>query len=391
MVTSSSHPMETIVESSPEKARIPGASAEAMLFSVVRSSQLNTGVAMSTSTRATDVVDHRSGRSSSLKVPATRKASQLVREWVKRSNSSRAGSAAGPSSSETLKAQIRHLGGGRVEVAEAEEATPPTKNALAVPRTRRPQKNRPSSIDSRVTQWLDFYPEATEEAKSQSQLNQPSQAPSRSLPPNQSRHRHRSDSNGDLRPAPLRVPSLEKQGSRSPQSKALVRKNSKWKALPSLPGQQPDVAEQAASSTSANQGGKAESEREPRSQRQDGTAPLPVIRYGTPPPTPDSTTDGAARVLRTSDTRVTTPGTEPEMDTSAKGVPKRVDSDRLDRHTGQERVWLHVNYRGEAPFLHAWGLDITKLADRLEGLSILRDLMQAEKEKRGADAGGSHR
>ncbi|KXX75602.1 hypothetical protein MMYC01_206569 [Madurella mycetomatis] len=322
------HPMETIVESTPETAK-SGNSAEAMLFSAARPSQPNGAVGISTSTPAADV-DHRSGRSSSLRLPPTRKASQRVREWVKRSNSAR-----------------------------------------------------------RVTQWLDFYPEASEGARSQSLPNQPSQAPPQSLPPNKPRQRHRSDSNGDLRPAPLRVPSLERQGGGGPHPEALARKNSKWKALPSLPGQQTDGTEQAVSLVSASHGRKAEAEREAQPQHRDGTTPLPVLRYGTPPPTPDSTVDGAARVLRTRDTKVTAPDVKSDLGTSVEEVPKRVESDRLVRHTGQERVWLHVNYRGEAPFLQAWGLDITKLSDRLEGLSILRDLMQAEKERKGPDAGGA--
>jgi hypothetical protein len=50
-------------------------------------------------------------------------------------------------------------------------------------------------------------------------------------------------------------------------------------------------------------------------------------------------------------------------------------------HTREERAWLHVNYRGEAPFLLAWGLHIARPGDREEGLLILRDLMQAEREK----------
>lgn len=302
---------------------------------------------------------------------------------------SRTDSAAGLFPSESLKAQIRHLGGGRVEAVDTEEATPTANSSLAIPRTRRPHKSRSnSSIDSRVTQWLDFYPEASEGARSQNLPNQPSQAPPRSLPPHQPRHRHRSESHGDLRPAPLRVPSLEKQGGGGPHPETLVRKNSKWKALPSLPGQQTDGVEQAASSVSASHGRKAEAEREAQPQLREGTTPLPAIRYGTPPPTPDSTVDGAARVLRIRDTKATAPDTKPDVGTSVEEVPKRVEPDKLVRHTGQERVWLHVNYRGEAPFLQAWGLDITKLSDRLEGLSILRDLMQAEKDKRGPDSGG---
>ncbi|KAH9901782.1 hypothetical protein F4778DRAFT_737665 [Xylariomycetidae sp. FL2044] len=50
------------------------------------------------------------------------------------------------------------------------------------------------------------------------------------------------------------------------------------------------------------------------------------------------------------------------------------------RHTAQERLWLHRNYRGEATFLKAWGLQLTKDEDRAEGIRILRELMAGEAE-----------
>jgi hypothetical protein len=69
---------------------------------------------------------------------------------------------------------------------------------------------------------------------------------------------------------------------------------------------------------------------------------------------------------------------------SKKEEPQqRAETHDSVRHTRQERIWLHLNYRGEAPFLQAWGLSITDLADRLEGLSILKDLMQAKAEGNG--------
>jgi len=48
-------------------------------------------------------------------------------------------------------------------------------------------------------------------------------------------------------------------------------------------------------------------------------------------------------------------------------------------------VWLHTNYRGEAPFLQAWGLDIKKEGERMEGMRMVRELMAAE---RGEVEGG---
>ncbi len=50
------------------------------------------------------------------------------------------------------------------------------------------------------------------------------------------------------------------------------------------------------------------------------------------------------------------------------------------RHTMQERVWLHRNYRGEAPFLRAWGLNIESEEDREEGRALMQELMQADDE-----------
>ncbi|KAI2643578.1 hypothetical protein GGS21DRAFT_497119 [Xylaria nigripes] len=50
----------------------------------------------------------------------------------------------------------------------------------------------------------------------------------------------------------------------------------------------------------------------------------------------------------------------------------------IPRMSGKERYWLHKNYRGEAAFLKAWGLDIMIEEDRVEGMEILRDLMEGE-------------
>lgn len=60
--------------------------------------------------------------------------------------------------------------------------------------------------------------------------------------------------------------------------------------------------------------------------------------------------------------------------------PKTPNSS-VPRHTAQERVWLHKNYRGEAAFLKAWGLDIEHEQNRDEGKAILQDLMQAEDDE----------
>ena len=59
------------------------------------------------------------------------------------------------------------------------------------------------------------------------------------------------------------------------------------------------------------------------------------------------------------------------------GTPRRAGAPQL---TSQERLWLHRNYRGEAPFLKAWGLSIESEEEREEGRVLLLELMQAEKE-----------
>ena len=114
---------------------------------------------------------------------------------------------------------------------------------------------------------------------------------------------------------------------------------------------------------------------------------LPIIRFGTPPPTPDSSIDGAPRahVHKNDEKVISKEGhcpTVPESDDAKTGETPQPKTDAVDiiRHTRQERIWLHVNYRGEGPFLKAWALDITKVADRLEGLAIVRELIQAEEE-----------
>ncbi|RYP81964.1 hypothetical protein DL769_001808 [Monosporascus sp. CRB-8-3] len=61
-------------------------------------------------------------------------------------------------------------------------------------------------------------------------------------------------------------------------------------------------------------------------------------------------------------------------------------SRRPPRHTPQERLWLHLNYRGEAPFLKAWGLSINSEDDREEGKAILQDLMRGEEEESSSTA-----
>ncbi|KAK4130384.1 hypothetical protein BT67DRAFT_458772 [Trichocladium antarcticum] len=294
------------------------------------------------------------GRSSSLKLPVTRTASYRVREWVKRSNSSRTCGETGRPAPETLKGQIKHLGGGRVAAEGAEAAVCNT--ALVPPGAERTQTQTSpaSSADSRVTQWLDFYSAAPSEAGSRQTHPLPK-------PPVPDRH-HGAD--GDLRPLPLRVPSRDNV----PPSRTLARKNSSGKPLPTLPGQPSGARKQLETGPTVAH---------VKLAGRDDTRTLFSTRYGGPIPTPDSGAGGAARACKDK-------GKEKQPDAGLdtgreEQSPRRAKTHDPVRHTRHERIWLHLNYHGEAPFLEAWGLDIADVADRLEGLSILQDLIQAER------------
>ncbi|KAI0136395.1 hypothetical protein BJ170DRAFT_601582 [Xylariales sp. AK1849] len=90
------------------------------------------------------------------------------------------------------------------------------------------------------------------------------------------------------------------------------------------------------------------------------TKPLPAIRKSLTP-------DGAQSKTAMAELIVVKP--------AAKA--KRVTS----RHSPQERLWLHRNYRGELTFLKAWGLDIEKEEERVEGSILMKELMESEDEK----------
>ncbi|KAL2175897.1 uncharacterized protein P884DRAFT_279028 [Thermothelomyces heterothallicus CBS 202.75] len=424
--------------------------SEAAFFSVVKPSR---STADSLPSPATDSL---TGRPSSMKTgPVGRKTSFRVREWAKRSNSSRTAPSTGTSASESLKSHIKHLGGGRLEQVEVRGTANNT--TLLAPFPKRGLRSRTGSIDSRVTQWVDFYPSSSESSNSQSKPQaaaaaadddeeeeeeeeedgkrpdneQPGQQ-QRQQERQQERQRERAGSNSDLRPAPLRIPSSERRGGASADtapSKPLERKDSKWKPLPTLPAQRASSGREQfglgpappTPTKRAERQGRQEpepAEQPPTEQgkggpsRSDEPQPLPTFRFDSAPPTPDSSAGGAARALvgleqdwgrQDEGARARpagelrgpkgplqdrAPGGRDEKSTGRSGAGG-VDSPpkQVLRHTREERVWLHVNYRGEAPFLQAWGLDIANPGDRLEGLTILRELMQAE----GAGGGPERR
>jgi hypothetical protein len=65
--------------------------------------------------------------------------------------------------------------------------------------------------------------------------------------------------------------------------------------------------------------------------------------------------------------------------TTSSGTTSGSSTGAAARYTREERIWLHGNYRGEAPFLQAWGLDIRRGEDREEGMRLVRELMGAER------------
>ncbi|KAL2148442.1 hypothetical protein VTH82DRAFT_2362 [Thermothelomyces myriococcoides] len=443
--------MTTMDESGQRATGTKGVKSEAALSSTVKSSQSTAG------SLSPPVAESLTGRSSSMKSGSVgRKTSFKVREWAKRSNSSRTAPTTGTSASESLKPHIKHLGGGRLEQVEVRGTANNT--TLLAPFPKRGLRSRASSIDSRVTQWVDFYPSSSENSNSQGKSQATASGDDKNdgkhlknQQPSQQEHqrkhqeewpweqqweqqRERPSSNSDLRPAPLRIPSSEKRGgagTATPPPKQLERKDSKWKPLPTLPAQRANGAREVSGSgpTTPAAARKAETrgpqglqglepvEQPPTEQGKDERSksseppPLPTFRFDSPPPTPDSSAGGAARARggdqqgwaqkdeggrgrpagefrrplqqdraregrdeKSAGTAGTVTGTEPGPGTGeSDSSPKLVV-----RHTREERIWLHVNYRGEAPFLQAWGLDIANPADRLEGLAILRDLMQAE-------------
>ncbi|KAK3402564.1 hypothetical protein B0T20DRAFT_344546 [Sordaria brevicollis] len=219
------------------------------------------------------------------------KSTQRVREWVKRSNSSRteskskAGRSSSNSGHQTL--EIIHLGGGRLESNGHIHSASLSANFLA-PTSHQTRSSRANSIDSRVTQWSDLYNDPPE---SLTVITKPATAtgkPSRPVSPElherpqlrdlgsshgygessrrenererereRESHQHRhTKSDGSIHPAPLRIPSnssssssIDKKdggaavtkpeetykGQTQGQAPGLTRSNSKWKPLPVPP------------------------------------------------------------------------------------------------------------------------------------------------------------
>ncbi|KAK0728842.1 hypothetical protein B0T26DRAFT_186220 [Lasiosphaeria miniovina] len=265
---------------------------------------------------------------------------------------------------------------------------------------------------------LQLQPQSQAQAQAQAQAEIHPRIPG--APVASRRLQHRPSKSEDLRPAPLRVPSteLKEPGSGSqPSAAALARKNSKWKPLPGVPGQQ---QQQLAPFTAQPQprrpvipphSSSSQLDRPllPTKALQDSLAPLvrrerdqiivistTLGSSSTPPLTPDSDAGGRAAAQPSSSSPSSLSSSRPAERRKERTPPPRdpraqkpaVPAQKLLRHTRSERMWLHENYRGEAPFLSAWGLDIQRPEDRAEGLDILRDLIRSE--ARGGEVRGGN-
>lgn len=244
-------------------------------------------------------------------------------------------------------------------------------------------RSRAVSADSRRTQWLDFY----------SQDVTCSRLPSANPPPRQASLtgiRPPDRDAVDLRLLPLRVSSLERKREPSPM---LTRKGSRWKALPVLPSQKQNADLSTESADVEKLMGKiildspslpTGSNDKTATQALDPRTILPNTVYTatpvtglrTPPPTPDSASGSTATAITI---------TRPMGSDSTEELPARKYSVHFSRqkYSLQERMWLHRNYHGEAPFLAAWGLDIASQQDREEGVGIVKELMLEESKRRG--------
>ncbi|KAK4207386.1 hypothetical protein QBC37DRAFT_392797 [Rhypophila decipiens] len=280
----------------------------------------------------------------------TKKPSKTMRDWVKRSGS---GSGRPTKHIATLsvpghqRLPIVHLGGGRLGESDIEPAFPT--GLPSRPMARNPSIQRESSADSRVTQWIDLYPEAIERMNGYDvRLTQGkhTRTVSESSTLKQTRWKFHADHHGaappeiDARPAPLRIPSAKKKaldedalkGSTIGSTTTLARSDSKWKPLPILPAQQQVAAGGNHSNASKSGSGNGMPARKPLQalpaeaiqlpKRNDSTDtiarpqtpkrqattdlvptkklnPIPALPplaiYVTPPPTPDSGSDPVSK------------------------------------------------------------------------------------------------
>lgn len=229
---------------------------------------------------------------------------------------------------------------------------------------------------------------------------------------------------GGLRPPPLRMtgpggkggvrrkpsreemgrgglPRLDTSGTKSAPSKSDVSKTATSKT-DSKTDSKPITSTSPTTTTKPRRDQKPEHNRTPSSPTKWKTKPLPSIP--TPPstapasvhtvssttddpshllaapPTPDSAAGGLARLETLLSANAKAIGSATPERLSSSSDTNKATAPGPPKYTRSELIWLHRNYRGELPFLRAWGLDIASAEDRAEGLEMLRELMLEEEE-----------
>ncbi|KAI1847415.1 hypothetical protein JX265_005525 [Neoarthrinium moseri] len=320
-------------------------------------------------------------------MPLVREPSQRTKAWVRWNY----GQNSSKNSLATVAAtEIIHLGGSRVGTPEPSPCRPGTAQELQRPCTTwfpapyAPAPEPPIGISRSKTDPQELFSpiptpssfETMSEQYSPAPLSLPSEKLSSppsatstafskmSSPPPYSNGSTTSVSSGSARQL------------RRTQSAADIQKRARTrKALPPRPMETTDESESDAqeSSSEAKHVGQLMKE----GARVTQWFPLPPMT--SPPPSRPLPTIG------------TTSPTSPDRPSEApKPVKKDVETAKPEfpprksslRHSPQERLWLHRNYRGEATFLKAWGLNIEKADDRDEGITIMKELMASEEEKR---------
>ncbi|KAI1647472.1 uncharacterized protein F4817DRAFT_365216 [Daldinia loculata] len=175
---------------------------------------------------------------------------------------------------------------------------------------------------------------------------------------------------------------------RRTQSAADIRNPAQWKPLPARPldcknkrQREADKAKQRSSRPT-----RPPTESPPASIKgnqklslsERSSSSVPVVRKRT------STEENSERKERpTMKPQLTTNEDRNEDTTSIN--PLSLDAGNQEsvmRFTAEQVLWLHQNYRGEATFLKAWGLHVTRGADREQGREIMEMIMAAESKEK---------
>ncbi|KAI1339424.1 hypothetical protein F5Y15DRAFT_382494 [Xylariaceae sp. FL0016] len=178
---------------------------------------------------------------------------------------------------------------------------------------------------------------------------------------------------------------------RRTQSHADIQKRSQWKALPRPPLEESDEEAQDLRSARQHVGQMAKptdgntAANSSTGNHANGLRIFPPPTSGPPrkplPAVSSKMADAQGKPRdRSNSSRLRSTSSESTKGRSSPRQTSTPEKGSKQKLTGQERLWLHRNYRGEATFLKAWGLHITKEEDREEGIKILRELMSGESE-----------